>query len=217
MIVNAKLQDHFNNVEKILNGFGVECRISYGEINVSIKDQRDIHLVLKKLKKEYHFKQLTDITVVDYLTYGQSDWQVGKVVSQTGFSRGRQQGFKTADVNNRFEIVYQLLSMANNVRVRVKCKLRDAQIIMVDSVEDLWPSANWAEREVYDMFGIYFNNHPDLRRVLTDYGFVGHPLRKDFPQTGYVEMRYDENLGKVVYEPVEIDDRVNAPRVIRNQ
>ncbi|QWU99185.1 MULTISPECIES: NADH-quinone oxidoreductase subunit C [Francisella] len=215
--MNAKLQDHFNNVEKILNGFGVECRISYGEINVSIKDQRDIHLVLKKLKKEYHFKQLTDITVVDYLTYGQSDWQVGKVVSQTGFSRGRQQGFKTADVNNRFEIVYQLLSMANNVRVRVKCKLRDAQIIMVDSVEDLWPSANWAEREVYDMFGIYFNNHPDLRRVLTDYGFVGHPLRKDFPQTGYVEMRYDENLGKVVYEPVEIDDRVNAPRVIRNQ
>ncbi|AEI35460.1 NADH-quinone oxidoreductase subunit C [Francisella salina] len=215
--MNAKLQDHFNNVEKILNGFGVECRIFYGEINVSIKDQRDIHLVLKKLKKEYHFKQLTDITVVDYLTYGQSDWQVGKVVSQTGFSRGRQQGFKTADVNNRFEIVYQLLSMANNVRVRVKCKLRDAQIIMVDSVEDLWPSANWAEREVYDMFGIYFNNHPDLRRVLTDYGFVGHPLRKDFPQTGYVEMRYDENLGKVVYEPVEIDDRVNAPRVIRNQ
>ncbi|MEY8766080.1 MULTISPECIES: NADH-quinone oxidoreductase subunit C [Francisella] len=215
--MNAKLQDHFNNVEKILNGFGVECRISYGEINVSIKDQRDIHLVLKKLKKEYHFKQLTDITVVDYLTYGQSDWQVGKVVSQTGFSRGRQQGFKTADVNNRFEIVYQLLSMANNVRVRVKCKLRDAQIIIVDSVEDLWPSANWAEREVYDMFGIYFNNHPDLRRVLTDYGFVGHPLRKDFPQTGYVEMRYDENLGKVVYEPVEIDDRVNAPRVIRNQ
>ncbi|WP_191092323.1 NADH-quinone oxidoreductase subunit C [Francisella sp. SYW-2] len=215
--MNAKLQDHFNNVEKILNGFGVECRISYGEINVSIKDQRDIHLVLKKLKKEYHFKQLTDITVVDYLTYGQSDWQVGKAVSQTGFSRGRQQGFKTADVNNRFEIVYQLLSMANNVRVRVKCKLRDAQIIMVDSVEDLWPSANWAEREVYDMFGIYFNNHPDLRRVLTDYGFVGHPLRKDFPQTGYVEMRYDENLGKVVYEPVEIDDRVNAPRVIRNQ
>ncbi|WP_191092444.1 NADH-quinone oxidoreductase subunit C [Francisella sp. XLW-1] len=215
--MNAKLQDHFNNVEKILNGFGVECRISYGEINVSIKDRRDIHLVLKKLKKEYHFKQLTDITVVDYLTYGQSDWQVGKVVSQTGFSRGRQQDFKTADVNNRFEIVYQLLSMANNVRVRVKCKLRDAQIIMVDSVEDLWPSANWAEREVYDMFGIYFNNHPDLRRVLTDYGFVGHPLRKDFPQTGYVEMRYDENLGKVVYEPVEIDDRVNAPRVIRNQ
>lgn len=150
------------------------------------------------------------------MTYGQSDWQVGKVVSQTGFSRGRQQDFKTAAVDNRFEIIYQLLSMANNVRIRVKCKLKDAQIILVDSVSDLWSSANWAEREVYDMFGIYFNNHPDLRRVLTDYGFVGHSLRKDFPQTGYVEMRYDENLGRVVYEPVEIDDRVNTPRVIRN-
>ncbi|MFV9924391.1 MAG: NADH-quinone oxidoreductase subunit C [Francisella endosymbiont of Hyalomma scupense] len=214
--MSAKLQDHFDNITRILSGFGVEIFIAYGEITVAIKDQRDIHLILEKLKKEYLFEQLTDVTAVDYLTYGQSDWQVGKIVSQTGFSRGRQQDFKTADVNNRFEIIYQLLSMASNVRVRVKCKLKDTQIILVDSVSDLWSSANWAEREVYDMFGIYFNNHPDLRRVLTDYGFVGHPLRKDFPQTGYVEMRYDESLGRVVYEPVEIDDRVNTPRVIRN-
>ncbi|OEZ32943.1 NADH-quinone oxidoreductase subunit C [Francisella endosymbiont of Amblyomma maculatum] len=214
--MSAKLQDHFDNITRILSGFGVESCIAYGEITVAIKDQRDIHLILEKLKKEYLFEQLTDVTAVDYLTYGQSDWQVGKIVSQTGFSRGRQQDFKTADVNNRFEIIYQLLSMASNVRVRVKCKLKDMQIILVDSVSDLWSSANWAEREVYDMFGIYFNNHPDLRRVLTDYGFVGHPLRKDFPQTGYVEMRYDESLGRVVYEPVEIDDRVNTPRVIRN-
>lgn len=214
--MSAKLQDHFDNITRILSGFGVESFIAYGEITVAIKDQRDIYLILEKLKKEYLFEQLTDVTAVDYLTYGQSDWQVGKIVSQTGFSRGRQQDFKTADVNNRFEIIYQLLSMASNVRVRVKCKLEDTQIILVDSVSDLWSSANWAEREVYDMFGIYFNNHPDLRRVLTDYGFVGHPLRKDFPQTGYVEMRYDESLGRVVYEPVEIDDRVNTPRVIRN-
>ncbi|MFV9973188.1 MAG: NADH-quinone oxidoreductase subunit C [Francisella endosymbiont of Hyalomma asiaticum] len=214
--MSAKLQDHFDNITRILSGFGVESCIAYGEITVAIKDQRDIHLILEKLKKEYLFEQLTDVTAVDYLTYGQSDWQVGKIVSQTGFSRGRQQDFKTADVNNRFEIIYQLLSMASNVRVRVKCKLKDTQIILVDSVSDLWSSANWAEREVYDMFGIYFNNHTDLRRVLTDYGFVGHPLRKDFPQTGYVEMRYDESLGRVVYEPVEIDDRVNTPRVIRN-
>ncbi|API87586.1 NADH-quinone oxidoreductase subunit C [Francisella uliginis] len=214
--MGVSLQDHFNNLNKVLDGLGVKSYIAYNEITIEVKDQRDIHLVLKKLKKGYSFEQLTDVTAVDYLTYGQSDWQVGKVVSQQGFSRARQQDFKTADVTNRFEIVYQLLSMANNARVRVKCKLKDSQIILIDSVSDLWPSANWAEREVYDMFGIYFNNHPDLRRVLTDYGFVGHPLRKDFPQTGYVEMRYDENLGKVVYEPVEIDDRVNAPRVIRN-
>lgn len=215
--MGVSLQDHFNNLNKVLGGLGVKSYIAYNEITIEVKDQRDIHLVLKKLKKGYSFEQLTDVTAVDYLTYGQSDWQVGKAVSQQGFSRARQQDFKTADVANRFEIVYQLLSMANNARVRVKCKLKDSQIILIDSVSDLWPSANWAEREVYDMFGIYFNNHPDLRRVLTDYGFVGHPLRKDFHQTGYVEMRYDENLGKVVYEPVEIDDRVNAPRVIRNK
>jgi len=215
MIVTDKLQDHFDKISKIFEGFGVECTIAYKEITIVIRDQRDIHLILGKLKKEYSFEQLTDVTAVDYLTYGQSDWQTGKTVSQEGFSRGRQQDFKTANLDNRFEVIYQLLSMENNVRVRVKCKLKDAQIILIDSVSDLWPSANWAEREVYDMFGIYFNNHPDLRRVLTDYGFVGHPLRKDFPQTGYVEMRYDENLGKVVYEPVEIDDRVNTPRVIR--
>ncbi|QIW10923.1 NADH-quinone oxidoreductase subunit C [Francisella sp. LA112445] len=214
--MSVSLQDHFDNLNKVLDGLGVKSYIAYNEITISVRDQRDIHLVLERLKKKYSFEQLTDVTAVDYLTYGQSDWQTGKAVSQQGFSRARQQEFKTADVTNRFEIIYQLLSMANNVRVRVKCKLKDAQIILIDSVSDLWPSADWAEREVYDMFGIYFNNHPDLRRVLTDYGFVGHPLRKDFPQTGYVEMRYDENLGKVVYEPVEIDDRVNAPRVIRN-
>lgn len=214
--MGVSLQGHFDNLNKVLDGLGVKSYIAYNEITIVVKDQRDIHLVLKKLKKGYSFEQLTDVTAVDYLTYGQSDWQIGKAVSQQGFSRARQQDFKTSDVVNRFEIIYQLLSMANNVRVRVKSKLKDAQIILIDSVSDLWLSANWAEREVYDMFGIYFNNHPDLRRVLTDYGFVGHPLRKDFPQTGYVEMRYDENLEKVVYEPVEIDDRVNAPRVIRN-
>jgi NADH-quinone oxidoreductase subunit C len=214
--VSVSLQNHLDNLNKVLDGVGVKSYIAHNEITISVRDQRDIHLVLERLKKKYSFEQLTDVTAVDYLTYGRSDWQIGKAVSQQGFSRARQQDFKTTDVANRFEIIYQLLSMANNVRVRVKCKLKDAQIILIDSVSDLWPSADWAEREVYDMFGIYFNNHPDLRRVLTDYGFVGHPLRKDFPQTGYVEMRYDENLGKVVYEPVEIDDRVNAPRVIRN-
>ena len=213
--MDVSLQKHLENIKKILEGLGVEFVVSFDEISIVIKDQNDIHTVLKKIKNGYSFEQLTDITAVDYLTYGQADWETGKVVSQAGFSRGREQIFKESDLQNRFEIIYQLLSMANNIRLRVKCKLRDAQVILVNSVSDLWPSADWAEREVYDMFGIYFNNHPDLRRVLTDYGFVGHPLRKDFPQTGYVEMRYDENLEKVVYEPVEIDNRVNSPRVVR--
>lgn len=215
--MNISLQQHLENITGILKGFGAKCYLANRELNIAIRDQRDIHLILSKLKEEYSFEQLSDITVVDYLTYGQSDWQVGKVVSQTGFSRGREQDEKVNDFDNRFEVIYQLMSMAKNVRLRVKCKLKDAQLILVDSVADLWASADWSEREVYDMFGIYFNNHPDLRRVLTDYGFVGHPLRKDFPQTGFVEMRYDENLGKVVYEPVEIDDRVNTARVIRTK
>ena len=214
--MDISLQQHLESITEILKGFGVKCFIANRELNVVIRDQRDIHLVLFKLKEECSFEQLSDITAVDYLTYGQSDWQVGKVVSQTGFSRGRDQDEKVSNFDNRFEVIYQLMSISKNVRLRVKCKLKDAQLILVDSVVDLWASADWSEREVYDMFGIYFNNHPDLRRVLTDYGFVGHPLRKDFPQTGYVEMRYDENLGKAVYEPVEIDDRVNTARVIRS-
>ena len=214
--MDISLQQHLESITEILKGFGVKCFIANRELNVVIRDQRDIHLILFKLKEECSFEQLSDITAVDYLTYGQSDWQVGKVVSQTGFSRGRDQDEKVSNFDNRFEVIYQLMSMSKNVRLRVKCKLKDAQLILVDSIVDLWASADWSEREVYDMFGIYFNNHPDLRRVLTDYGFVGHPLRKDFPQTGYVEMRYDENLGKAVYEPVEIDDRVNTARVIRS-
>lgn len=213
--MSNSLQTHLDNISNLFKGWAVSCYIANKEINISISDQRDIYLVLDALRKRYSFEQLTDITAVDYLTYGQTDWDTGNVVSQAGFSRGRKQAAKNTDADDRFELIYQLLSFKKNVRIRVKCKLKNAQIILVDSVSDIWPSANWAEREVYDMFGIYFRNHPDLRRVLTDYGFVGHPLRKDFPQTGYVEMRYDENLGKVVYEPVEIDDRVNSPRVIR--
>ncbi|APC96307.1 complex I 30 kDa subunit family protein [Francisella frigiditurris] len=213
--MSNSLQTHLDNISNLFKGWAVSCYIANKEINISISDQRDIYLVLDALRKRYSFEQLTDITAVDYLTYGKADWDTGNVVSQAGFSRGRKQATRNADADDRFELIYQLLSFKKNVRIRVKCKLKNAQIILVDSVSDIWPSANWAEREVYDMFGIYFRNHPDLRRVLTDYGFVGHPLRKDFPQTGYVEMRYDENLGKVVYEPVEIDDRVNSPRVIR--
>lgn len=207
--------DLFKEINVLLSGFGVKLTKSNDEINVQIRDQRDIFLVLSKLKSSLSFEQLTDITAVDYLHYGNVDWNIGKSVSQGGFSRGRESNAKADFKGGRFEIIYQLLSFANNIRLRVKCKLHDANVVMVDSVSSLWPTADWAEREVYDMFGIYFKNHPDLRRILTDYGFVGHPLRKDFPQTGHVEMRYDENTGKVVYEPVEIDDRVNTARVIR--
>ena len=215
--MNNTLQTHLDNIAILFKGWAVSFCIKNDEINISIKDQKDIYLVLDILKKRCSFEQLTDVTAVDYLKYGQSDWNVGKSVSEGGFSRGRRSDNVDIESDYRFEMIYQLLSYKKNLRVRVKCKLRNSPIILVDSVSGLWPSANWSEREVYDMFGIFFKNHPDLRRVLTDYGFVGHPLRKDFPQTGYVEMRYDESLGKVVYEPVEIDDRVNTARVIRSK
>ena len=214
---DTMMQSHVDNLATLFKGWAVECYLQNNEINIQVLEQKDIYLVLEALKKRYNCEQLTDVTALDYLTYGHSDWDVGNAVSQGGFSRGKKQQSIPADADNRFEVIYQLLSFKKNLRIRVKSRLKNAQVMLVDSVAELWPSANWAEREVYDMFGIYFKNHPDLRRVLTDYGFVGHPLRKDFPQTGYVEMRYDENLGKVVYEPVEIDDRVNTARVIRNK
>ena len=114
--MNTSLQQHLENITKILKGFGAECYMAHSELNVAIRDQRDIHLILTKLKEEYSFEQLSDITAVDYLTYGQSDWQVGKVVSQTGFSRGREQDVEGSDVDNRFEVIYQLMSMVNNMR-----------------------------------------------------------------------------------------------------
>ena len=146
------LQKHLDNIAAVLDGFGVDLSIAFEEINISIKDQRDIHLILSRLKVRYAFEQLTDVTAVDYLTYGESDWEVGLDVSKEGFSRGKQDQCSNLTFNNRFEIIYQLLSMENNVRIRVKCKLKNEQIILVDSVSNLWVSADWAEREVYDMF-----------------------------------------------------------------
>ncbi len=116
----------------------------------------------------------------------------------------------------RFAVVYHLLSLPHNHRVRLRVNVPDGVSIMVDSVIDIWPSANWFEREAFDLFGILFRGHPDLRRILTDYGFVGHPFRKDFPLIGKTEVRYDASIGRVVYEPVSIEPRVLEPKVIRH-
>jgi NADH-quinone oxidoreductase subunit C len=115
----------------------------------------------------------------------------------------------------RFAAVYHLLSVANNIRMRVRVYCEDEHAPIVPSVVEIWPSANWFEREAFDLFGIMFEGHPDLRRILTDYGFVGHPFRKDFPLIGHVEMRYDEDQKRVIYQPVTIEPRVLVPRVIR--
>ena len=164
---------------------------------------------------ELKFEQLIDLTGVDYLQYGRVEWET-ESASNKGFSRGRDLAGPAGDgAERRFAVVYHLLSVAHNRRIRLRAWCEPGEPPMLDSVVDVWSSANWNEREAFDLFGILFRGHPDLRRILTDYGFVGHPFRKDFPLIGNVEVRYDEAKGRVVYEPVAIEPRTLVPRVIR--
>ena len=153
--------------------------------------------LLKQLRDHQHtaFEQLIDLCAVDYQAYGQE----------------AQQNWD----NDRFAVVYHLLSVSLNQRLRVIATVPERDLT-IDSVIEVWRCANWYEREAFDLFGIQFLGHPDLRRLLTDYGFIGHPFRKDFPLSGHVEMRYDEEKGRVVYEPISIEPRVTVPRIIRN-
>ncbi len=186
---------------------------AFGELTLTV-DAADIIKTCLQLRDAFCFDTLVDLSGVDYLTYGQSDWDVD--ASSSGFGRARETQ-KGTDVHpQRFAVVYHLLSVSTNKRLRVKAYVNEAQPI-IKSVTDIWAVANWYEREAFDLFGILFEGHDDLRRILTDYGFVGHPLRKDFPLIGEVEMRYDEQLGRVVYEPVSIEPNVNVPRVVRKQ
>jgi NADH-quinone oxidoreductase subunit C len=166
---------------------------------------------------EFKFEQLLDVTGLDYLNYGQVEWSTQESTG-TGFSRGVARGeqLPSEPAAGRFAVVYHLLSMANNVRLRLRVRIADNDAPMIDSLVGIWASANWFEREAFDMFGILFNGHPDLRRILTDYGFIGHPFRKDFPLIGNVEVRYDEAKGRVIYQPVSIEPRTLVPRVIRD-
>ena len=160
---------------------------------------------------------LIDVCGVDYLQYGKDEWQT-ESATLTGFGRGVALQLEQAAPGkaNRFAVVYHLLSLTHNHRLRLRVNLPDEQQLMVDSVMSVWPAANWFERETFDLFGIVFHAHPDLRRILTDYGFIGHPFRKDFPLIGRTEVRYDASLKQVVYEPVSIEPRVLEPKVIRH-
>lgn len=166
--------------------------------------------------KEFSFDQLIDLCGVDYLYYGQYDWETDEA-TERGFSRGVEPQEEKAFswTKPRFAVVYHLLSTTKNHRLRVKLFIEEVHLI-VPSVHHIWKSANWFEREAYDLYGILFEGHPDLRRILTDYGFIGHPFRKDFPLSGQVEMRYDAKLQKVIYEPVDIQPRILVPKVIRS-
>ena len=199
---------------------------------VKINHRRSITLELKKddlveictlLKetKALNFSMLIDLCGVDYLHYGVDDWETSKATA-SGFSRAVQKNTIIPDPDEeyqekRFAIIYHLLSIEKNWRIRLKTFTGNANPPTVQSVTGIWGSANWFEREAFDLFGIHFNGHPDLRRILTDYGFIGHPFRKDFPLSGNLEVFHDDLEEKVKYRPVSIISRPGVPKVIRKK
>ena len=179
----------------------------------------DLIEVMRALRDEFAYEELIDVCGVDYSGYGLAEWNTERATA-TGFSRGvdrspdRKHG-PFAGYVQRFAVVYHLLSLQHNRRLRVRAFCTDDEVPMMPTVVDVWPAANWFEREAFDLFGILFDGHPDLRRILTDYGFIGHPFRKDFPLIGNVEVRYDPERKRVIYQPVTINPRTLVPRVIR--
>ena len=184
-------------------------------IEVDVADITEVCLILRD-DEALAFNQLTDLCGVDYLSYGKADWET-RDTTRTGFSRGVSQGvyIDTQDIEGRFAVIYHLLSLKRNRRLRVRSFV-SGQPARIASVTPIWAGANWFEREAFDLFGILFEGHPDLRRILTDYGFRGHPFRKDFPLEGNVEVRYDPEQERVVYQPVSIKNRVLVPKTIRH-
>ncbi len=176
-------------------GDRVSTTVALGEITLVVK-AADYYGVMQTLRddKSLGFDQLIDLAGVDYLNYGEGAWD-----------------------GLRFAVVVHLLSVKHNWRVRVRAFCADDEMPLLPSLIPLWRAVNWYEREAFDMFGILFEGHNDLRRILTDYGFIGHPFRKDFPVSGYVEMRYDPEQKRVIYQPVTIEPRENVPRVIREE
>ncbi len=199
--------------------------VSQGQVVLTVNADSLIEIATV-LRDEFGYEMLVDLAGVDYLQYGVAEWQT-EDASGAGFSRAVEPATaghftfsdapdQASDMEDRFAVIYQLLSIQHNDRVTLKLFCENNDFPVVPSVVSIWNSANWYERECFDLFGIAFDGHPDLRRILTDYGFVGHPFRKDFPLTGHVEMRYDAEQERVIYQPVTIEPRVLVPRVIRN-
>jgi len=192
-----------------------------GELTYEL-DKADLVLIATALRDEadFGFEMLMDVCGVDYLSYGSDEWKTSSA-TDTGYSRGVELTPVILDESDtfdakRFAVVYHLLSIRQNVRLRLRVFTGTDNPPIMPSVVDIWNSANWFEREVFDLFGILFEGHPDLRRILTDYGFIGHPFRKDFPLSGNVEVTYDAQKGRVAYQPVTIEPRTLVPRVIRD-
>ncbi|MCQ9326430.1 MULTISPECIES: NADH-quinone oxidoreductase subunit C [Neisseria] len=191
----ADVKTLHETVTRVLGGKASKVILALGEITVECLPENYLEIMTTlRDHADLHFESLVDLCGVDYSTYKNEPWE-GK----------------------RFAVVSQLVSVKNNQRIRVRVWCQDDDFPVVDSVTEIYNSADWYEREAFDLYGILFNNHPDLRRILTDYGFVGHPFRKDFPISGYVEMRYDEAEKRVIYQPVTIEPREITPRIVREE
>ena len=193
--MSVKLETLSQNLQKHLGDRIVAMQLALGEVSIDV-DIANYQEVMQLLRDEQElcFEELIDLCGIDYLTYGKTPW-TGK----------------------RFAVVVHLLSITHNWRLRIRCFTTDDDFPSMPSLISVWNSVNWFEREAFDLYGIVFPGHPDLRRILTDYGFIGHPFRKDFPISGYVEMRYDSEQKRVVYEPVSIEPRENTPRIVREE
>jgi len=192
--MNTHLETLVASLEKVL-GERASIVVALGEVTITVKSG-DYYQVMQELRDDaaLRFEELIDLCGVDYLNYGEGTWD-----------------------GLRFAAVTHLLSVEKNWRLRVRVFAPDDEMPIVASVTPIWRTANWFEREAFDLYGLIFEGHNDLRRILTDYGFIGHPFRKDFPVSGYVEMRYDQEQKRVVYQPVTIEPRENVPRVIREE
>lgn len=205
-------------LHEFFDGKLLASRLATGQITLELFPEQLLPVCLSlRDEAQFSFEQLTDLCGVDYQAYGQADWET-KDTTSTGFSRGVSKGVYDESRHNlpaRFAVVYHLLSLKHNQRLRLRCFV-PTEPPRLSTVTEVWASANWYEREAFDLFGIMFEGHPDLRRILTDYGFIGSPFRKDFPLEGNVEVRYDPDKRRVVYQPVTIKNRVLVPRVIRH-
>ena len=194
---------------------------SCGELTYEVEKSDLIEVATAfRNEAEFGFEMLMDVCGVDYLGFGSDEWNT-RDATETGFSRGVERKPVILDESDefdgrRFAVVYHLLSLQHNHRVRLRVFTGTDNPPVVKSVVDIWNGANWFERETFDLFGVLFEGHPDLRRILTDYGFIGHPFRKDFPLIGNVEVSYDDEKGRVAYKPVSIEERTLVPRVIRD-
>ena len=205
-------------LEDVLQKYEIEVSMNQSNHEIKINPEQLIE-VATALKSNLSFELLVDLIAVDYLTYGDVDWKTNNATS-TGYSRAVKptiiheidETFK-----GRFAVFYQLLSVSNNQRLTLKVFTSESNPPSVPSLVNIWSSADWFEREAFDLMGIHFDGHPDLRRILTDYGFIGHPFRKDFPTNGNLEVVYDEEKEEVVYQPVSISTRPGVPRVIRDR